>query len=132
MSLPHFSLLRSPAPNNALPHDPTAFIPRYWLNIIVVGLTALSVVGSVIVQMASAEFLGLTAVQWHWIVVFFAVCSALSAAFNPNALSRPTPARMQLEREYHEYRQNIKGKSSRQDKAADLRPLGPDDLPKVS
>jgi hypothetical protein len=80
---------------------PATYVARYWLNAALVSLTVISVAGNIVVATASAAFLGLTEIQWHWVVLVFAIATALSAAFNPAIIARPTVERLQLEHDLH-------------------------------
>lgn len=90
------------------PKDPN-YKWQWWLNTILVVLTILSVIANVIVSIGSAEFFGLTDIQWHYVLAINATLTALNAAFNrtPQVQNPPTTPRLQVEAQVRELRKNV-------------------------
>ena len=94
-----------PANQNPLPGQvqaapatlPSEYKWQYWLNVALVSLSVLSVICTVVVSF-SGDFFGLSEVQWHWVLAFSAIVTALNTAFNhtPQVTQWPSKAATQL------------------------------------
>lgn len=115
----------SPRFTGALPFDPTAYIPRYWINVGIITLTILTVIGNVVTRMGTAEALGMSVIMWNWLVIAATCLTAISAAFNPSIAARPTALRLQAERELHEAKLNAEGGTSREPVITPTPPIPP-------
>lgn len=78
-----------PAPQLVVPTASVVQTPQtdpnyqrnYWINVGLVGLSILAVICNVIVSF-SGTFFGLTDTQWHYVLAFAAIVTALNTAFN--------------------------------------------------
>jgi hypothetical protein len=55
---------------------------QWYANLILVVVSLLAVIANVVAQAGSAELLGLTDVQWHWILLVSASLIAINTALN--------------------------------------------------
>lgn len=98
-------------PAQVVPAPSSTYVLRYVLNACLVLLSIISVVGNFITTTSAinAAWLGLSDLQWHWILLVFGAATAINAglAHTPPILNVPTASRLTVESQVDSLRKTV-------------------------
>ena len=87
--------------------DLSGYTWRWWLNLLLGALSVAAVIANIIVTtVPNGAWLGLTDVQWHYVLLVSTAVTAINALLNhtPLVTQPPTTSRLQVENQVAEIR----------------------------